>query len=132
KLGWYKCYTTAECATVRLPLDYDKPTGATTELAVLRVKARNPKKRIGTLFVNPGGPGGQGTALAYAAPDFLGNDVLDRFDVVGFDPRGVGFSDNIKCFKSTKDQALAMAGLNIAFPWTKSEEAAFVASDKAV
>src|SRR5581483_10431944 len=89
KLGWYKCYTTAECATVRLPLDYDKPTGATTELAVLRVKARNPKKRIGTLFVNPGGPGGQGTALAYAAPDFLGNDVLDRFDVVGFDPRGV-------------------------------------------
>ncbi|TYC18877.1 alpha/beta hydrolase [Actinomadura syzygii] len=132
KLAWYKCYEIAECATVRLPLDYDDPKGATTEIAVLRVKARNAKKRIGSLFVNPGGPGGQGTALAYQAGQFLGADVLDRFDVVGFDPRGIGFSSNVACFKSTKDQTLAMAGLNVAFPMGAKEEAAYIKSATAV
>ncbi|WP_218004822.1 alpha/beta hydrolase [Actinomadura macra] len=132
KLGWYKCYGNAECATVRLPLDYDDPKGATTEIAVLRIKARNAKKRIGSLFVNPGGPGGQGTALAYQAPDFLGADVLDRFDIVGFDPRGIGFSDNVACFKSTKDQTLALAGLDVAFPVGAKQEAAYIKSAKAL
>src|SRR4051812_27179017 len=51
KLNWYKCYTWAQCATVELPLDYDHPNGPTTEVAVLRVKARKPKQRIGSLFV---------------------------------------------------------------------------------
>ncbi|MGH3241603.1 MAG: alpha/beta fold hydrolase, partial [Spirillospora sp.] len=132
KLDWYKCYGTAECATVRLPLDYDDPKGATTELAVLRVKARDAKKRVGSLFVNPGGPGGQGTALAYQAQDFLGPDVVDRFDVVGFDPRGIGFSDNVACFKSNKDQALALAGLDVAFPVGKKQEAAYIKSATAL
>ncbi|WP_242905169.1 alpha/beta hydrolase [Actinomadura terrae] len=132
KLGWYKCYDYAECATVRLPLDYDDPKGATTEIAVLRVKARNAKKRIGSLFVNPGGPGGQGTALAYAAPDMLGADVLDRFDIVGFDPRGIGFSSNVTCFKSTRDQTLAMEGMRVPFPVGAKEEGAYIKSAKAL
>ncbi|WP_433466288.1 alpha/beta hydrolase [Spirillospora sp. CA-128828] len=132
KLGWYKCYGDAECATVRLPLDYDDPKGATTEVAVLRMKARNPKKRIGSLFVNPGGPGGQGTALAYQAPAFLGADVLDRFDIVGFDPRGIGFSSNVACFKSTRDQTLALAGMDVAFPVGAKQEAAYIKSAKAL
>jgi pimeloyl-ACP methyl ester carboxylesterase len=132
KLGWYKCYERAECATVRLPLDYDKPKGATTEIAVLRVKARDQKHKIGSLFVNPGGPGGSGTELAYAAPGFLSDKVLDRFDIVGVDPRGIAFSENIKCFKSTKDQTLALAGMNVAFPYGKSQEAAYIKSAKAV
>ncbi|MEU6037001.1 alpha/beta hydrolase [Actinomadura sp. NPDC047616] len=132
KLGWYKCFDIAECATLRLPLDYDKPKGATTEIAVLRVKARNPKKRMGSLFVNPGGPGGQGTAMAFQAAQFLGDDVLDRFDIVGFDPRGIGFSDNVKCFRNVKDQTKAFAGLNVAFPMGGKEERAFVASAKAL
>ena len=58
KLGWYKCYDYARCATVKVPLDYDKPKGKKVELAVLKVPATNQKKKIGTLFVNPGGPGG--------------------------------------------------------------------------
>ncbi|WP_131736610.1 alpha/beta hydrolase [Actinomadura roseirufa] len=132
KLGWYKCYDYAECATVRLPLDYDDPKGPTTEVAVLRVKARKAKQRIGSLFVNPGGPGGQGTALAYQAREIFGPDVLDRFDVVGFDPRGIGFSANVKCFKSTKDQTLAMAGMNVAFPVGSKQEAAYIKSAKAL
>jgi pimeloyl-ACP methyl ester carboxylesterase len=132
KLGWYKCYDYAECATLRLPLDYDKPKGATTEIAVLRVKARNQKAKIGSLFVNPGGPGGLGTEMAYAAPAYLGDEMLDKFDVVGFDPRGIGYSSNIRCFKTTKDQTLAYAGLNVPFPMGKKQEAAYVKSAEAV
>ncbi|GAB3074350.1 alpha/beta hydrolase [Micromonospora schwarzwaldensis] len=132
ELDWYACYDYAECATVRLPLDYDNPKGATTEVALLRVRARDQQHRIGSLFLNPGGPGGSGTSIALAAPYFLGDDLLDRFDVVGVDPRGVGSGDTIKCFRTVKDQTRAYAGLNVAFPWTKAEEKAYVASSKAV
>lgn len=132
RLGWYRCYDYAECATVRLPLDYDHPAGPKTEIAVLRVRARDQRHRIGSLFVNPGGPGGSGTAIAYAAPQFLGDGVLDRFDVVGFDPRGIGFSDNVRCFRSVKDQTAVLDGLNVAFPYTKAEERAYVASSRAL
>ena len=72
KLGWYPCYGNAECATTRLPLDYDHPHGAKTLVAVLRVKAKDQKHKIGSLFVNPGGPGGSGTGLA------AGRAVLPR------------------------------------------------------
>ncbi|MBQ1072471.1 alpha/beta fold hydrolase [Micromonospora sp. C31] len=132
KLDWYACYDYAECATVRLPRDYDQPNGPTTEVAVLRVKARDQQRKIGSLFVNPGGPGGSGTDIALAAPYFLGDEVLDRFDVVGVDPRGVAASQQVRCFPSVKEQTRAYAGLNVAFPWTKAEEKAYVASSKAV
>jgi pimeloyl-ACP methyl ester carboxylesterase len=131
-LRWYRCYSNAECATVRVPLDYDTPHGASTEIAVLRLRARNPKARIGSLFVNPGGPGGLGTELAYAAPYFLGDEVLDRFDVVGFDPRGIGYSANVKCFRSARDQSAAFAGLVPAFPYGSTQEAAYLRSARAV
>ncbi|MDM4721308.1 alpha/beta hydrolase [Micromonospora sp. WMMA1363] len=132
KLDWYQCYEYAECATVELPLDYDRPKGATTEIAVLRVKARDQQNRVGSLFINPGGPGGSGTGIALAAPYFLGDEVLDRFDVIGVDPRGVNASEQIRCFGSVKEQTRAYAGLNVAFPWTKAEEQAYVTSVKAV
>ncbi|BCJ59796.1 alpha/beta hydrolase [Micromonospora endophytica] len=128
ELDWYGCYEYAECATVDLPLDYDQPNGATTEIAVLRVKARDQKRKIGSLFVNPGGPGGSGTDVALAAPYFLGDELLDRFDVVGVDPRGIAASEQLRCFTSVKDQTRALAGLNVAFPYTKDEERAYVAS----
>ncbi|SCL60336.1 alpha/beta hydrolase [Micromonospora peucetia] len=131
-LDWYACYDYAECATVRLPQDYDKPNGPTTEVAVLRVKARDQQRRIGSLFINPGGPGGSGTSVALAAPYFISDEVLDRFDIVGVDPRGVGASQQVRCFPSVKEQTRAYAGLNVAFPWTKAEEKAYVASSKAV
>ncbi|MFG1774893.1 alpha/beta hydrolase [Micromonospora sp. NPDC049048] len=131
-LDWYACYDYAECATVRLPRDYDKPNGPTTEVAVLRVKARDQQRKIGSLFINPGGPGGSGTDVALAAPYFLGDEVLDRFDIVGVDPRGVAASQQVRCFPSVKEQTRAYAGLNVAFPWTKAEEKAGIASSKAV
>ena len=132
KIRWYNCYEWAQCATVRVPLDYDRPYGATTSLALLRVKAKNQKAKIGSLFVNPGGPGGSATVMALMSPLFLSESLLDRFDIVGMDPRGIGFSTNVKCFSSTFKQGAALKGMGAFFPYGKKQEAAYVASVKAL
>ena len=130
KLGWYKCYSYAECATVQLPLDYDQPHGPTIEIAVLRVKAKDQQHKIGSLFLNPGGPGGSGTGIALDAPYFLSDSLLQRFDIVGVDPRGIGASTNVRCFKSVADQTAVLDLLNVAFPFTRTEEQAYVKGSK--
>ncbi|MEU8231444.1 alpha/beta hydrolase [Actinoplanes sp. NPDC048967] len=130
KLGWYKCYDIAECATARLPLDYDQPKGATTEIAVLRIKAKDQKRKIGSLFLNPGGPGGSATDFVQFAPYFLSDSLLQRFDIVGVDPRGIGASANLRCFKSVKDQTAVLDLLNVPFPVTKTEEQRYVQGSK--
>lgn len=126
-LGWYKCYEIAECATVRLPLDYRRPRGATTEIAILRVKAKDQKHKIGSLFVNPGGPGGSATDFALSAPYFLSEAILQKFDVVGVDPRGIGASSAIKCFTSVKAQTEVIGKLSVAFPVGKKQETTYAA-----
>ncbi len=131
KIAWFDCSVVtprAACGTVRLPLDYDQPKGATTEVALLRIRVADPKKRIGTLFVNPGGPGGSGVQLAAFAPYFLGPDLLARFDIVGVDPRGVSFSDNVRCFKDFGAQAKALSGMNVPFPTTAAERTKYIGS----
>jgi pimeloyl-ACP methyl ester carboxylesterase len=130
ELGWYKCYEIAECATTRLPLDYDQPKGATTEIAVLRIKAKDQQRKIGSLFLNPGGPGGSATEFALFAPYFLSDSLLQRFDIVGVDPRGIGASANLRCFKSVKDQTAVLDLMNVPFPYTRAEEQRYVAGSK--
>lgn len=79
-----------ECAVAKAPLDYAQPDGKTMDLALRRRAADDTRNRIGTLFIEPGGPGGSGVD---AVPDFaskLSDEVRRRFDIVGFDPRGVG------------------------------------------
>ncbi|MGW6501918.1 hypothetical protein [Nonomuraea angiospora] len=107
-----------------LPLDYDQPRGATTEVAVLRVKAKDQANKIGSLFVNPGGPSIPATKLALAAPSFMSDELLDRFDIVGVDPRGIGSSQNVRCFASGEDQASALDDLGVLFPIAKAEKQA--------
>ena len=127
KLRWYRCYDYAECVTVKLPRDYDRPKGAKVELALLRVKARNQKRKIGSLFVNPGGPGGSGTEFALFSPFLFGDTVLERFDIVGLDPRGTNFSDNVQCFANPGEQQAFFQSLpNGPFPYLKSEETAAI------
>lgn len=133
KPGWFNCAIfapRAQCATVKLPVDYDSPQGATTEVALLRIKAKDQKNRIGTLFLNPGGPGGSGIDIASAAPGFLSAAVLARFDIVGFDPRGVNFSANVRCWKNLGTQADALAGLGVPYPSTAVQRRAYVSASQ--
>ncbi|GAA2520977.1 alpha/beta fold hydrolase [Pilimelia columellifera] len=139
RLSWYDCEDfqsspiIPQCATVKVPLDYDDPTGPTTELAVLRLKATgSPAQRKGTLFVNPGGPGGAGTMLAAIAPAFLSPKVLQSFDVVGIDPRGVNFSDQVRCYSSPGEQRAAFDGFKEPFPISPAETSAFFASSRSL
>lgn len=131
---WFDCSSAfgerTECGTVQLPLDYDQPRKASTEVALLRLSVADPSRKIGTLFINPGGPGGSGVQIAAAASYFLSPALLERFDVVGVDPRGTNFSSNVKCFRHLGDQADALAGLNVPFPVGDAETGAYVASAK--
>ncbi|MBL7261639.1 alpha/beta hydrolase [Paractinoplanes lichenicola] len=126
KLRWYSCYTWAQCATAQVPLDYDRPYGRKVTLALLRVKARDQKHKIGSLFVNPGGPGASSVGLALAAPYFMSDSLLERFDIVGMDPRGVGFSDPVNCFGDPGRQQPVVAKLNTGFPYGVKQEKAFL------
>ncbi|RTL63640.1 MAG: alpha/beta hydrolase [Pseudonocardiaceae bacterium] len=97
-----------DCAALRVPLDYTNPDGRTADIAVLRHKATDQANRIGSLLVNPGGPGGSGIEFAAS----LGTSaktpasVLARFDLVGFDPRGVGASTPaIDCLDDKQNDA---------------------------
>ena len=94
RLAWTACGD-HECSRLTVPLDYDRPGGRTIEVAVLRVPAEGQPQ--GSLVVNPGGPGAPGTAYAAAAPQVLGDALLDGYDVVGFDPRGTGTSAPVDC-----------------------------------
>jgi pimeloyl-ACP methyl ester carboxylesterase len=92
ELVWTDCEDGFQCATAQAPLDYDRPRGATISIALIRDPAADPAERIGSLFVNPGGPGGSGVDFLRGAPAFARDIVGRRFDLIGFDPRGVGAS----------------------------------------
>ncbi len=94
-LTWEEC-DALECATLEVLVDHAEPDGPTIGLALVRAPAGDPDERIGSLVVNPGGPGGSGTELV-AGGFTLGPEVSERFDIVGFDPRGVGDSARIDC-----------------------------------
>ncbi len=96
RLEWTDCEG-AQCATLEVPVDYANPQGDTIELALVKVPARKASKRLGSLVVNPGGPGASGVDYARAADFIVGKGVRDAYDVVGFDPRGVGRSSPIDC-----------------------------------
>ena len=106
EVSWYPCDDTGgmekteeqgkfSCGMVTVPMDYNQPEGKTIQVAV--------KKRIadgesrGSLFINPGGPGGSGISLVEGAEKSFSKELLAGYDVVGFDPRGVGSSTAIDC-----------------------------------
>ncbi|MGW4927965.1 alpha/beta hydrolase [Agromyces sp. NPDC004153] len=100
-LEWERCGDGLGCATAKAPLDWDDPGKGEVELALVRHVATG--DRIGSLLVNPGGPGGSGydfiaESLEYA----VGQPLQERFDVVGFDPRGVGRSTAVECYDAAQ------------------------------
>ncbi|MDQ3627970.1 MAG: alpha/beta hydrolase [Actinomycetota bacterium] len=94
EVEWTDC-TGGECGSALVPLDYAEPTGETVTLALKRIPATG--EPVGTLFVNPGGPGGSGVEFADTFVTQMRPQVLRSYDVVGFDPRGVGRSDPVDC-----------------------------------
>ncbi|MFI1014179.1 alpha/beta hydrolase [Streptomyces sp. NPDC020965] len=128
KPAWRACGVPEfQCATVKVPLDYDKPAGDSVKLAVARIKATGPGKRIGSLLVNPGGPGGSavGYLQAYAGVGYPA-PVRARYDMVAVDPRGVARSEPVECLTGrqmdaytqidqTPDDAAEAARLTSAF-----------------
>jgi pimeloyl-ACP methyl ester carboxylesterase len=91
-LPWHDCDDGFECATAKVPLDYDHPHGKQIELALIRKPATDPEHRIGSLFIHPGGSGGAGVRFVRNAPPAALAPVARRFDVVGVDTRGLGAS----------------------------------------
>ncbi|WP_243719189.1 alpha/beta hydrolase [Actinomadura sp. KC06] len=97
KPSWKDCGDGFQCATVQVPLDYTKPSGGKVDIAVIRLPAEDESDRVGSLLTNPGGPGGSGTDFVRQAARTFGNDVRSKFDIVGFDPRGVAKSAPVRC-----------------------------------
>ncbi|APA96287.1 Putative hydrolase [Nocardia seriolae] len=98
---WVPCEDGKQCAKVEVPLEYADPDGRRIELALLKSPATDSTRRIGSLLVNPGGPGDSGVRFA-VDPSWATPEVRARYDIVGFDPRGVGSSSPIVCMDSSQ------------------------------
>lgn len=96
-LAWKDCGDGFDCATLSVPLDYAAPTAGSLDLALVRLPAGDPGHRVGSLLANPGGPGASGIDFVRAWAGSLDSKVRDRFDIVGFDPRGIGASSPVVC-----------------------------------
>lgn len=120
---WSGCGNQLQCARVRVPLDWDQPRGPTIRLAVIRHLASRPAKRIGSLFLNPGGPGESGVDLVRNAGEDLDAQVRGRFDVVSWDPRGTHASSPVRCFENERNLTRFWRGQTI--PITKPQSRRF-------
>ncbi len=96
-LRWSACGNGFQCATLPVPLVVDDPSRGTVDLALTRRVAGSPSRRIGSLLINPGGPGASAVGYLQAAYTAIPADVRARFDLVAFDPRGVGRSRPVRC-----------------------------------
>ncbi len=96
-LHWTSCASSFQCAHLRVPLDDSNPNGPTISLALVRLPAKGPGPRIGSLLVNPGGPGASGVQFVEQSASTLPAAIRARFDIVGWDPRGVGGSAPVSC-----------------------------------
>jgi len=125
-LDWQVCPSGKhECATLTVPLDYQDPDGETIQLAVLKVPAGDQDARIGSMVVDPGGPGA--SATDYAAGGSWGKALSEHYDIVGMDPRGVGASDAIDCLSDDEMDAYLAGDPD---PDTPDEVAEYEASAK--
>ncbi|HTN80052.1 MAG TPA: alpha/beta hydrolase [Acidimicrobiales bacterium] len=108
-LDWTPCKTQRkfECATLQVPLDYGNPSGEKISLALIRQPATDPSKRIGSLLTNPGGPGGSGIDFLPSLATLVEPTISEHFDLVSFDPRGVGQSDGLVCATDAQKDAYA-------------------------
>ena len=131
RIAWRDCGARLKCARVHVPLNWERPRGRTIELAVIRRLASRPDRRLGALFFNPGGPGSSGVDVV---ADAFSADLLDaagggRFDVISWDPRGVGASTRVRCFRSKAQETRFWGDLTI--PTTAAASARYAAKARA-
>lgn len=119
-LAWQGCGDIAaapfECATARVPLDAARPRATQIELQVIRHPATDSARRLGSIFFNPGGPGGWGSADLPGWLDKFPAALRERYDLVSWDPRGIGRSTAVRCFDSKADEAAFKATMVPGFP----------------
>ena len=129
KIAWAKCFGGPfQCGTLQVPLDYDQPNGSTIALGLTRLPATDPEHRIGSLLINPGGPGGPGAAfIVEVGPELFTPEVRARYDLVGFDPRGINSSAALRCFGN--DRQWEPFFMPFAFPMTADELDQWIAGD---
>ncbi len=128
---WLPCYRADgpfQCTIVWTPLDYDRPLAGLVGNFLIRLPASDRGRRIGSLFVNPGGPGGSGVDFVRFASGIFPDEVRARFDLVGFDPRGINRSRPLRCFRSQEEWAPYFTPFF--FPVTPEEEAIWIESDR--
>ena len=99
KIAWSACENSpqTQCGTLKVPLDWSKPSEATISLAIARRPAKDPQQRVGTLFFNPGGPGDTAAKYIVMAESIFTPALIERFDLVGMDPRGMENSSQVRC-----------------------------------
>ena len=106
---WSSCGSADECAKITAPLDWEHPGKGDVKLALIRHRATN-GSALGSLLVNPGGPGASGISLVRDSLDFaVGGTLAKEYDVVGFDPRGVGASTAVTCYDANQMDAYLFA-----------------------
>ena len=133
KLNWKTCQDgTVQCATFKVPVDYStienhQSTKNTFTLFVLRHKATDQKLRIGSLIVNPGGPGASAMEYAFNYDSIVSEAINKRYDIVGFDPRGVNKSDPIRCLNNKDEDRLLSADGRVT---NAQEERQYIANAK--
>ncbi|KAF8757709.1 TAP-like protein [Rhizoctonia solani] len=109
-IEWSSCGDNYECGRLLVPLDYHNESLGHADLAVGRYLAKNKTSRLGSLFINPGGPGGSGMSFLYRAGPALATLLDDRYDIVSWDPRGInGTTPGVDCFASQTDQDIAFS-----------------------
>lgn len=110
-LQWAPCtdFPDLECTTLGVPLDHTDPDGSVIDVALARQAAGDPDNRIGSLVFNPGGPGGSGIEYLTFGRFLIPGEVAARFDLVGFDPRGVGASAAVDCDLRLDDNVTLIA-----------------------
>ena len=105
-LNWHPCRKGLECASAFVPLDYDEPSAGNTRIFMTRRPADDSARRIGSLFLNPGGPGAPASRYVKYFASVLPRAVRARFDLIGIDPRGTGLSSPMRCATTPRLPAL--------------------------
>jgi pimeloyl-ACP methyl ester carboxylesterase len=109
-------HLTVTCGKVSVPLDYSHPDDGTIGIEVLRLHDDQQQNRIGSLLINPGGPGVSGLAEPIALASSVSDEILTHFDLIGFDPRGIGLSNPLDCVAATEKDQLASLDPDIRTP----------------